>query len=146
MELYDLRHVTQVKREAVMRVIDYLKDHNLTDLEKGPHHVTNDFYFNVLEYQTTTPDQRVWESHRAYLDIHVPIKGQERIWHNFIDAVQLGDYVEGDDWQQSEATPMSELVIEPGQILVFDREDVHKTGLVAKESESIKKAVFKVKY
>ncbi|MCR8968807.1 YhcH/YjgK/YiaL family protein [Facklamia sp. 7083-14-GEN3] len=147
MELYDLNHINHIQREGIIRVIKFLKENgDLINSQPGPHIISDDFYYNILEYDTTTDDQRVWESHRSYLDVHVPIKGKERIWHNFIGNVQLGEYVEKDDWQQSQAQPLSELIVQPGQILVFDREDIHKTGLIVDHAEKIKKAVFKVKY
>ena len=105
-----------------------------------------DFFYNVISYATTTEDERPWENHHQYIDIHVPIKGFEKIAHAFVSEVELKDYVEEEDFQQSIASPSNYLTIKPGQILVLDSYDVHKTGLIVSEPEMIKKAVFKVKY
>ncbi|MGX7401879.1 YhcH/YjgK/YiaL family protein [Aerococcus sanguinicola] len=139
-------HLEYTDRPPLHRVVDYLKTHDISEDEPGNHAIEEGFFYNVIAYDTTTPDQRDWESHRDYIDIHVPIKGKEGIHHNFLVNMTLGDYVEADDFQASEGPAQSELIIAPGQILVLDREDVHKTGLMVEASESIKKAVFKVKY
>ncbi|KAA9300141.1 MULTISPECIES: YhcH/YjgK/YiaL family protein [Aerococcus] len=146
MELYDMKHLDYTDRQALHRVAAYLKTHDITEDEPGNHPIEEGFFYNVIAYDTTTPDQRVWESHRDYIDIHVPIEGKERIAHNFLAHMTLGGYDPGDDFQASEGPAQSELIIAPGQILVLDREDVHKTGLIVESSQSIKKAVFKVKY
>lgn len=146
MEFYELKHVDYINRPAVQKVIDFLKDNDLTEQSLGIHEVDEDFFYNVISYATTTEDERPWENHHQYIDIHVPIKGFEKIAHAFVSEVELKDYVEEEDFQQSIASPSNYLTIKPGQILVLDSYDVHKTGLIVSEPKMIKKAVFKVKY
>lgn len=146
MEFYELTQTEHIHRPEVQKVIDFLKNHDLTDQTLGIHEVEEDFFYNVISYTTTTEDQRPWESHHQYIDIHVPIDGDEKIAHAFVSEVELKDYVENEDFQQSVATPSNYLTIKPGQLLVLDTYDIHKTGLIAHEPQMIKKAVFKVKY
>ncbi|RLK62834.1 DUF386 domain-containing protein [Atopobacter sp. AH10] len=146
MELYRLNHLESLHREDVKRVVDYIRKHDLSQDQPGPHEIEDGFYYNVLSYDSTDPENRMWESHKEYLDVHVPISGREGIHHSFIEDMELKEYIAADDWQKGEGEAQNRLAIEPGQILVFDREDMHKTGIKLDRSYPIKKAVFKVKY
>ena len=65
---------------SVRECLDYFNSHDLASYEKGSHEIDGERLFvNVVEYTTTTPENRFWEAHREYLDIHVMIRGQEQI-------------------------------------------------------------------
>lgn len=121
-----------------------LADLDLLNLETGMHPVNDDLYFNVIQYESTIEDQRVWESHRREYDVHYIISGEERIYHNFLDQMSLGNYDTESDWQEMIGQKASELVLLPGNVLIFDKEDAHKTGLKVTDSVMIKKIVFKI--
>ncbi|MXQ49205.1 DUF386 family protein [Streptococcus pneumoniae] len=121
-----------------------LADLDLLNLETGMHPVNDDLYFNVIQYESTTEDHRVWESHRREYDVHYIISGEERIYHNFLDQMSLGNYDTESDWQEMTGEKASELVLLPGNVLIFDKEDAHKTGLKVTDSVMIKKIVFKI--
>ena len=47
--------------------------------EKGSHEIDGDRLFvNVVEYTTTTAEERFWEAHRQYLDLISCFAGQSR--------------------------------------------------------------------
>lgn len=121
-----------------------LADLDLLNLETGMHPVNDDLYFNVIQYESTIEDQRVWESHRREYDVHYTISGEERIYHNFLSQMSLGNYDTESDWQEMTGQKASELVLLPGNVLIFDKEDAHKTGLKVTDSVMIKKIVFKI--
>ncbi|WP_438478497.1 YhcH/YjgK/YiaL family protein [Streptococcus pluranimalium] len=121
-----------------------LADLDLLNLETGMHPVNDDLYFNVIQYESTTEDQRVWESHHREYDVHYIISGEERIYHNFLDQMSLGNYDTESDWQEMTGEKASELVLLPGNVLILDNEDAHKTGLKVTDSVMIKKIVFKI--
>lgn len=121
-----------------------LADLDLLNLETGMHPVNDDLYFNVIQYESTIEDQRVWESHRREYDVHYIISGEERIYHNFLNQMSLGNYDTESDWQEMTGQEASELVLLPGNVLIFDKEDAHKTGLKVTDSVMIKKIVFKI--
>lgn len=61
---------------------------------KGRHPIDGDRLFvNIVEYTTTTPENRFWEAHRAYLDIHLMLDGAEQIDLNFIQNMAQKEYV-----------------------------------------------------
>ena len=57
--------------ENVRKCFDYAREHDLLSYEKGSHPIDGDELFvNIVEYETTTPENRFWEAHRQYLDLH----------------------------------------------------------------------------
>lgn len=66
--------------EQVKECFEYAKTHDLASYEKGSHEIDGDRLFvNIVEYTTTTPEERFWEAHKNYLDVHVMIHGNEQI-------------------------------------------------------------------
>ena len=79
---------------SVKKCFAYLKDHDLASYEKGTHEIDGGRLFvNVVEYTTTAAENRFWEAHKDYLDVHVMLKGQEQIDVNFIQNMELKEYV-----------------------------------------------------
>ena len=58
-------------------------------------------------YETTRPENRFWEAHRNYLDVHLMLDGQEQIDLNFIENVEQKEYVEKDDFLPMDGAPNS---------------------------------------
>ena len=147
MELISLSsHANNNVTSAQQKVIDYLKKHDLASMEKGSHPIEGeDFFVNIIEYETTDEDNRIWESHRDYLDIHVIATGVERIYHSFIENMEAGNYHKEDDYLEITGTKENTINLSPNQLLVFYPEDTHKTGVKADKKMIVKKGVFKVK-
>ena len=128
------------------KVMDYLKTHDLASMEKGTHFIEGeDFFVNIIEYQTTDEANRIWEAHKDYLDIHVVVTGVEVIYHSFIDNMQVGDYHKNDDYLEITGNKENVIQLSPNQLLVLYPEDTHKTGVKVDKETFVKKGVFKVK-
>ena len=85
--------------ENVLKCLEYAKNNELVDFEKGSHEIEGDNLFvNIVEYETTTLENRIWEAHRQYLDLHLMLKGTEEIDVNFIDNMVQKEFVEKDDF------------------------------------------------
>lgn len=134
-----------IQHPALKKVLEFLKIHDVSQDEKGNHLVSNDFFYNVIEMTTTTDDERVWESHREFYDVHLIFEGRERIHYNFLSNMEKGNYDAEGDWQQMSGQALFDLIFTPGSLLLLDPNDAHKTGLIAEEAGSIRKVVFKVK-
>ena len=135
-----------IKKPVLQKVIQYIEQNNLNELETGTHQVTEDFFFNVIEMETTTAENRVWESHRDYYDVHLILEGQEEIAFNFLSNLTIGEYIAEEDYQKLEGHPLCHLKLLKDQLLLLDPNDGHKTGLmVNQQSTYLKKIVFKIK-
>ena len=125
---------------------EYAQDNDLAAFAKGSHEIDGDRLFvNIVEYTTTTPENRFWEAHRAYLDVHVMLSGTEQIDVSFIDHMAQKDYVPADDFLPMDGEPNCHVVLTPGDFLVCYPSDGHRTAIMADGPCTIKKAIFKVK-
>lgn len=78
--------------KGIKECFEYAKTHDLASFEKGSHEIDGDRLFvNIVEYTTTTPEERFWEAHKKYLDVHVMLRGTEQIDLNFIQNMKLNE-------------------------------------------------------
>ena len=107
----DLKDYGYLEAE-VLKCFEYGKNHDLLSYEKGSHEIDGDNLFvNIVEYETTAPENRFWESHRKYLDLHLMLKGPEQIDVNFIDNMEQKEFVDEDDFLPLEGEPNSHVVL-----------------------------------
>ena len=132
--------------ENVRKCFDYAREHDLLSYEKGSHPIDGDELFvNIVEYETTTPENRFWEAHRQYLDLHFMLRGPEQIDVNFIDNMEQKEFVEKDDFLPLEGDPNSHVVLNAGDFLLCYPADAHRTAVQVGAPEKKKKAIFKIR-
>ena len=132
--------------QAVLRCFDYAADNDLLSYEKGSHPIDgDDLFVNIVEYETTTPENRFWEAHRQYLDLHLMLRGPEQIDVNFIDNMEQKEFVEKDDFLPLEGDPISHVVLNAGDFLLCYPADAHRTAVQVGDPAAIKKAIFKIR-
>lgn len=132
--------------DSVKKCLEYFMSHDLVSYEKGSYEIDGDKLFvNVVEYKTTTPQNRFWEAHKDYLDVHVMLRGQEQIDVNFIGNMHLSEYVKKDDFLPMEGEKNGDVILRQGDFLVCYPSDGHRTAIEVGTSELIKKAIFKVR-
>ena len=113
-------NITQEKTYAFLpenlkECFAYAKEHDLASYEKGSHPIDGGRLFvNVVEYETTRPENRFWEAHRNYLDVHLMLDGQEQIDLNFIENMEQKRFVEKDDFLPMDGEPNSHVVLRAG--------------------------------
>ena len=133
-------------QEDVLKCLEYTKAHDLLNFEKGSHEIDGDRLFvNIVEYETTTPENRFWEAHKDYLDLHFMLSGKEQIDVNFIDNMEQKEFVLKDDFLPLEGEPNSHVVLTKGDFLICYPTDGHRTAVQVGEPMRIKKAIFKIK-
>ena len=132
--------------ENVRRCFDYAREHDLLSYEKGSHPIdVDELFVNIVEYETTTPENRFWEAHRQYLDLHLMLRGPEQIDINFIDNMEQKEFVEKDDFLPLEGNPNSHVVLDEGDFLLCYPADAHRTAVQVGNPAVIKKAIFKIR-
>ena len=136
---------TVVEHVALKKVADFLNNHIVSNDEAGIHKISDDFFYNVIEMETTTEDNRPWESHKEYYDVHYLLNGEEIILYNFLSQMELSEYKVDDDWQQMNGEALFSIILKKDMLLLLEPNDAHKTGLLVEEPINIKKVVFKVK-
>ena len=71
--------------DKIKACFDYYKENDMENMEAGIYKINGDeFFVNIVEYDTTTVENRFWEAHKEYLDLHLMLLGEERIDLNFL--------------------------------------------------------------
>lgn len=131
--------------EQVKACFAYAQTHALADLEKGSHQIDGHRLFvNIVEYETVKAEERFWEAHRDYLDVHLMLDGTEQIDLNFIQNMEQKEYVPKDDFLPLDGEKNSSVILTNGDFLICYPGDGHRTAVAVNESTRVRKAIFKV--
>lgn len=144
MELYNLDKMIKNSKKELETVLEFIKNTDLKQLKAGQHSINSSVFYNVIAYEATSETNREWESHRKYLDVHIPLEGSEKILHNFLDDMEVIDYKSNEDTVVIRGDAKNQIIVTRGDILIFDENDAHKTGIEAYHKEMIRKIVFKI--
>ena len=133
---------------TAQRVMDYCREHDLAAMENGQHAIDGeDFFVNIFTYDTKLSEDRIWEAHREYIDVHTVIEGSELVSQNFIEDCDCGEYHPDSDYLEVAHSRNTCFTLRPGYFAVFYPQDAHQTGVrsVENPSQPVRKAVFKVR-
>ena len=132
--------------DGIFECFNYAKENNLSAYDRGCHEIdAKRIFVNIMEYETVKPEDRFWEAHREYLDVHLMLEGTERIDLNFIQNMDVKEYAAQDDFLPMDGDKNGSVILKPGDFLVCYPTDAHRTAVAADKQENIKKAIFKVK-
>ena len=132
--------------DGIFECFNYAKENNLSAYDRGCHEIdAKRIFVNIVEYETVKPEDRFWEAHREYLDVHLMLEGTERIDLNFIQNMDVKEYAAQDDFLPMDGDKNGSVILKPGDFLVCYPSDAHRTAIAADKPEKIKKAIFKVK-
>lgn len=131
--------------DDIKRCFEYAKNNDLAGYEKGSYEIDgSNLFVNIVEYETTIPENRFWEAHRNYLDLHLMLNGTEQIDVNFINNMEQKEFVEKDDFLPLEGEKNSNVILNNGDFLICYPNDAHRTAILVEEFSKIKKAIFKI--
>lgn len=132
--------------EQIKECFAYAKANDLAGFEKGSHEIDGERLFvNIVEYTTTTPEERFFEAHRYYLDVHVMLSGMEQIDVNFIENMEQKEFVDQDDFLPLDGDKNGSVILKEGDFLICYPSDAHRTAVAVDGPEQVKKAIFKVR-
>ena len=127
------------------KVVAFLKQNNINKLKEGIYEIEGkDLFVNITTAKGKTPDEAVLETHRAMIDIQIPLSGDET--YGYTPASKLPDLpynTEKDFTLYGDMPAESYVTCHPGMFAVFFPQDGH-APCISFEPE-IKKAIFKVK-
>jgi YhcH/YjgK/YiaL family protein len=127
-------------------VFDYIKQHDLLHTELGRIELRGeDVFINNVDPTTVLSCDQPLEAHEAYLDIHVLLKGQERIgWLPTGECRKpRGTFDHEKDFILYDDTPTSYVDLLPGQFTIVYPEDAH-APLIG-QGEKIRKLIVKIR-
>lgn len=133
--------------EKFDKAFEYIQNTNFEKLEPGFYEIEGEeLFLNLVEYETKGIEDRVWESHKRYIDIQVIIEGHEFIGYELFERLKIKeDYNEQDDIYFLEGSLQSKVKLEKGDFIICYPQDAHMAGIMVNGREKVKKAVFKVK-
>lgn len=131
--------------EQIKKCFAYAADNNLKNADCGSYKIDEDaLYVNVISYDTSKAEDRFWEAHKKYLDIHLMLQGVEQIDLNFLQSMALREYVPEKDFLPMDGESNSSVLLAEDDFLICYPTDAHRPGVAVGESQKVKKAVFKV--
>jgi YhcH/YjgK/YiaL family protein len=116
-------------------------------MEKGRYEIDGDrIYASVIEYDTVAPHEMKFESHREYIDLHVPLSGEECIfWSPVEELSSIVDYNPDNDCEFYRGEYRQLLNATSGLFIFFFPTDGHKVKCHVHGSSHVKKVVIKIK-
>ncbi|MGL4452982.1 MAG: YhcH/YjgK/YiaL family protein [Sarcina sp.] len=137
---------TSMYNENIKKAFEFCSLNKIEEFEPGSYEIDGqEVFVNIVHYETKTQEERFWEAHKKYLDIHVVFSGNEKIDLAFIDDLKFKNFVEQDDFVSFEGEKKQSIVLRKDDFLILYPEDVHMTCLIAENKELVKKAIFKVR-
>lgn len=131
--------------EKLQACVHYAKNHTLVDYELGRHEVQDGIFVNIVSYETKERSECFYEAHRAYIDVHLMLQGEEIIDINDIDAMRQEAFKEEEDFLPLFGERKLEVHMCKDDVLICFPHDAHQTAVYIDEPKHIKKAIFKVK-
>lgn len=132
--------------EIPVEIREYIKNIS-SGIDCGRHEINSDDYMNVECYNTKSPAEGLFESHKKFTDIQIILQGCERIDFTGIDDLTVKiEYNETKDIVFYEKSESSQLLLNEGEFAVFYPYEAHMPQLWAgSQSGAVKKAVVKIK-
>lgn len=129
-----------------MDAVDYLLKLDAEKLSLGRHDVNDQFFYNVIEYQTSNDLTAPYESHLKYIDIQILVLGEELMQVDDISHLHiLEPYNEEKDRILYHASVNnSGVVFRPGSVLILYPKDAHRTVAFLSKEINVRKIVGKV--
>ena len=129
----------------IKKCFEYAASNNLLDFVKGSYKIDgNNLFVNIVEYETIDVENRFWEAHKNYLDLHLMLDGKEQIDVNFIGNMEEKEFVEKDDFLPLEGDKNGHVILEKDDFLICYPNDAHRTAVKVNNPKKIKKAIFKI--
>ena len=125
------------------RALECLTDEFLASVGTETRTLEGDaLYVTRFDYDTVPFEETFFESHKRYLDIHVMVKGSERVDIAHPEGLTL-DENKGDFYGYHGDAEQS-VILRPGNFLVVFPEDAHRLKIAVDKPEAVSKVVFKI--
>lgn len=132
--------------ERCLQAANYLTQLSGDALSLGMHVVNEGFFYKVIEYITTGEPEKLYESHRRFVDIQLLISGEEMLQVIDIDRMLIAQHydVDKDCILYNPIANMSGTILRPGSIMILYPRDGHRSMSISDKGCMVKKIVGKI--
>ena len=126
------------------KAMEFLQNNNLQELPLGRNEICGDLvYANVVEVKPKSKENVPIEIHRKYIDIHVPVSGDEIMGYTPIGELSYAEFVEADDAALYPVTLRARdyFNVRKGEFAIFFPQDGHAPAIT---DAPLKKIIIKV--
>ncbi len=130
---------------ALKVLFDFIKSTDFNKLPLGKITVDEDRVFVMnLDISGVSQDDQPLEMHRKYIDVHILLRGNEKIGWKPLDEIShyTKEYEDEGDCALSDDAPRFYVELHPGDYCIVFPEDPHAPAI---SSHSIRKLIGKVK-
>lgn len=125
------------------RVIDCLNLEFLESVGTEMQKLEEDLlYVTRFDYETLPLEETFFEAHKRYLDVHLLLRGEERVDISHPDTLALFEHK--DDFYAYRGEAEQTLILTPGSFLVVFPGDAHRIKIQAQGPSNVSKVVFKL--
>ena len=125
------------------KAFDFIESTDLMALEPGKIVlIENELFVNVCQWEPKTKEMAKLETHNEYIDIHVPISGEEAMGYTQRADLPEAEYDAAVDMTLYEGLAADYITVKPDMFTLFFPEDGHAPGITP---VGLKKIIIKVK-
>ncbi len=112
------------------KLFDYVKTHDLSRVPAGKIVIDgDDAFINVVDHPGKTRETAKLESHKKFLDVHVPLSAPETLGWTPRGEIPETPYDEAGDCQVYDGPAKVYTTIQPGEFVVYWPEDIHAPAI-----------------
>lgn len=125
----------------------YIRSGKLSELGNGSYQIAGtDVFVNIFEYDTIPEENSIWEGHRVYADLHIVLRGEEKILcGSDEDLCAAAQYDPNEDFIRYEGVPTVCYEMRDQDFLIAFPGEVHKPKVILNSCTAVRKAVVKIK-
>ena len=126
------------------KAIEFVMNTDLLALPAGRNEICGDAVFaNVVEVKPKAKEAAQIEIHRKYIDLQIPLSGDEVMGYTPVEELPYAEFVEADDASlyPAELEARDYFNVKKGQFVIFFPQDGHAPAITP---EPLKKVIVKI--
>jgi biofilm protein TabA len=126
--------------------IDFVMNNDLSKLPVGITTLSDNVFYNRFDASFKPIEERVYESHEVYADLHIDVEGDEWIGYDHISNLTgQTEYNKDDDYYNYDSKIINPLKLDNTRFALFMPNEGHAPNVKA-NSDNNKKLVVKIKW
>lgn len=127
-----------------VKVLEFLQNSDFQELPVGRNEIFGDLvYANVVEAKPKAKSETPIEIHRRYIDVHVPVSGDEHMGYTPLNELPYAEFIEADDAALYPVAMQARdyFNVKRGEFAIFFPQDGHAPAIT---DVPLKKIIIKV--